>query len=133
MFVFLLYFVERWSHDVFWIIAIAEKFDGFVHLTLHVTEADNLSEAFLLVQHTVGTAERLKQSVVFHVLVNIERIKFFAVKACQEHTHDKTEVKRLHVCLLFLHAQVDVIVICTEVLCSEACTIHIIIVIHDGL
>ncbi len=79
--VFLLYFVKRWTYNVFRVVAVAEKFDGFVHLALHVTEADNLAETLFLVQYTVGTAERLKQSVILHVLVNIECVELLAVKA----------------------------------------------------
>ena len=71
--------------------------------------------------------------MIFHVFVNIESVEFLAVKACKEHTDNQAEVKRLHVSLLFLHAEIDVIVICTEVFCGETRSIHIIIVIHDGL
>lgn len=55
-------------------------------------------------------------SVVFHVLIYIERIKFLAVKTGKEHSDNKAKIKRLHIGSLLFHAQVDVIVICTEVL-----------------
>ena len=71
--------------------------------------------------------------MVLHVFVNIESVELLAVEASKEHTDNQAEVKRLHICLLFLHAKVDVIIICTEVFCSETCSIHIIIIIHNGL
>ena len=55
----LLDIIKWWSYDVFKIVAVTEKFDGLVHLVFQVTEANHLTETFLLVQHTVGTAERL--------------------------------------------------------------------------
>ena len=129
----LLDIIKWWAHNIFQIIAVAEKFDGLVHLAFQVTEANHLTETLLLVQHTVGTAESLQQAMVLHVFVNIESVEFLAVKASKEHTDNQAEVKRLHVCLLFLHAEVDVIVIRTEVFCGKTRSIHIIIVIHDGL
>ena len=71
--------------------------------------------------------------MILHIFVNIESVEFLAVKASKEHTDNQAKVKRLHVCLLFLHAKVDVIIIRTEVLGCETCSIHIVIVIHDGL
>ena len=56
----LLHIIKRRTHYIFKIVAVAEKFDRLVHLAFQVTEAHHLSEAFLLVQHTVGTAERLQ-------------------------------------------------------------------------
>ena len=95
--------IKWWAHNFYWI-AITEKFDGLIHLAFQVTEANHLTETLLLVQHTVGTAERLQQSVILHVFVNIESVEFLAVKASKEHTDNQAEVKRLHVRLLFLHA-----------------------------
>ena len=128
-----LHLIEGLTHDVFQGGAIAEQLDRLVHLAFQVTKANHLTETLLLVKHTVGTAESLQQAMILHVFVNIESVEFLAVKASKEHTDNQAEVKRLHVCLLFLHAKVNVIVICTEVLCSETRSIHIIIVIHDGL
>ena len=51
--------IKRWAHNNFYWVAIAEKFDGLIHLVFQVTEANHLTETLLLVQHTVGTAERL--------------------------------------------------------------------------
>ena len=96
--------IKWWTYDVFKIIAVAEKFDGLVHLAFQVTEANHLAKTLLLVQHTVGTAEGLQQAMVLHVFVNIECVEFLAVKASKEHTDNQAKVKRLHVCLLFLHA-----------------------------
>ena len=56
----LLDIIKWWAHNIFKIIAVAEKFDGLVHLAFQVTEANHLTETLLLVQHTVGTAERLQ-------------------------------------------------------------------------
>ena len=128
----LLDLIKWWTYDIFMIVAVAEKFDGLVHLAFQVTEANHLTETLLLVQHTVGTAERLQQAMVLHVFVNIESVELLAVETCKEHTDNQAEVKRLHVRLLFLHAEVDVIVICTEVFCGETRSIHIIIIIHDA-
>ena len=128
-----LYLFKWWAHNIFYWVAIAEKFDGLIHLTFQVTEANDLTETLLLVQHTVGTTERLQQAMILHVFVNIESVEFLAVEARKEHSDNQAEVKRLHVSLLFLHAEVDVIVICTEVFCSETRSIHIIIVVHYGL
>ena len=71
--------------------------------------------------------------MIFHVLIHIKRVQLFTVKACKEHSHDKTKVKRFHFRFLLFHAQVDVIVICTEVLSRKRCAEHFVIVIHDGL
>ena len=71
--------------------------------------------------------------MILHVLINIERVEFLAVEASKEHSYHKAKVERLHVGLLFLHAEVDVIVIRAEVFGGETRSIHIIIVIHDGL
>ena len=71
--------------------------------------------------------------MILHVLVNIESVELLTIKTSKEHSDNQTEIKRLHVALLFLHAEVDVIVICTEVFCGETRSIHIIIIIHDGL
>ena len=78
--------IKWWSHNIFYWVAIAEKFDRLVHLAFQVTETNNLAEAFLLIQHTVGTTERLQQTMILHVLVNIESVEFLAVKASKEHT-----------------------------------------------
>ena len=71
--------------------------------------------------------------MIVHILIHIECIEFLAVKARQEHADYQTEVKWLHVCFLFLHTKIDVVIICTEVFCSETCTEHIIIIIHNSL
>ena len=51
--------IKWWSHNFFKIIAVAEKFDRLIHLAFQVTETNYLTKTLLLVQHTVGTAERL--------------------------------------------------------------------------
>ena len=71
--------------------------------------------------------------MVFHILVYIKRIEFLAVKTGKEHSDDQTKIKRPHINSLLFHTQVDVIVICTEVLCRKRCPEHFIVVIHDGL
>ena len=131
--IILLYFIKRRANNIFKIVAVAEKLDRSIHFAFQITETDNLTEAFLFIQYTVGSTECLQQAVVVHVLIYVERIEFFAVKTCQEHTNYQTKVERLHVCFLFLHAKIDVIIICTEVFCSETCTKHIIIIIHNSL
>ena len=68
-----------------------------------------------------------------HVLVHIQRIKFLAVKSREEHTNHQTKVKRLHIRFLFLHAEVDVVIIGTEIFSSETGSIHFVVVIHDSL
>ena len=98
-----------------------------------ITEAYDFTESFLLVQHSVGTTERLQQPVIFHVLIHIKRVQLFTVKACKEHSHDKTKVKRFHFRFLLFHAQVDIIIISTEILCGKRCTKVFIIIIHNGL
>ena len=80
------YIIKWWTDNIFYRISIAEKFDRLVHLAFQVTETNNLAEAFLLVQHTVGTTERLQQTMILHVFVNIESVEFLAVKASKEHT-----------------------------------------------
>ena len=78
--------IKWWAHNIFYWISIAEKFDRLIHLALQVAEANHLAKTLLLVQHTVGTAERLQQTMILHVFVNIESVEFLAVKASKEHT-----------------------------------------------
>ena len=54
-----LHLIEGLAHNIFKIIAVAEKFDRLVHLAFQVAEANHLTETLLLIQHTVGTAESL--------------------------------------------------------------------------
>ena len=68
-----------------------------------------------------------------HVLVHIQRIKFLAVKSREEHTNYQTKVKWLHIRFLFLHAEVDVVIIGTEVFGRKTGSIHFVVVIHDSL
>src|SRR5699024_9388118 len=93
----------------------------------------NLAETLFLVQHTVRAAKRLQQSVILQVLIHIKRVELLAVKSGEEHTHYKAEVKRLHIRFLLFHAQVDVIVVGTEVFGSECSAEHFIVVVHNGL
>ena len=51
--------IKWWAHNIFKIIAVAEKFYRLVHLAFQVTEANHLTETLLLIQHTVGAAECL--------------------------------------------------------------------------
>ena len=98
-----------------------------------ITEAYDFTESFLLVQHSVGTTECLQQTVIFHILIHIKCVQFFTVKTSKEHSHDKTKVKRFHICFLLFHAQVDVIIVSTKVLCCKRCAVVFIIIIHNGL
>ena len=131
--VFLFHFLKRRPHYFFGIVGIAEKPDGRIDIAFQITEAYNLAETLFLIQYTVGTAERLQQSVVLQVLVHIERIELLAVEARKEHAHDKAKVKRLHVRFLLFHALIDVIVIGSEILSSICRAEHFVVVIHDGL
>ena len=131
--VFLFDFFKRRSHYFFRIVTVAEQFDSGINIAFQITETHNLSEAFLFIQHTVCPAECLQQAVVFHILVYIKRIEFLAVKTGKEHSDDQTKIKRLHISSLLFHTQVNVIIICTEVLCRKRCPEHFIVVIHDGL
>ena len=71
--------------------------------------------------------------MVFQVLVHIKCIQFLGIEACEEHAHDQKEVEWLHICTLFLHAKVDVVVVGTEVFRCETRPKHGVIIIHDGL
>ena len=59
LFVFLFDFFKRRAHYFFRIVTITEQFDSGIHITLQITETNNLSEAFLFIQHTVCSAESL--------------------------------------------------------------------------
>ena len=131
--VLLLYFFKRRTYYIFRIVGIAKQFYRRINIVFQVTEAYDFTESFLLVQHSVGTTERLQQPVIFHVLIHIKRVQLFTVKACKEHSHDKTKVKRFHFRFLLFHAQVDIIIISTEILCGKRCTKVFIIIIHNGL
>ena len=71
--------------------------------------------------------------MIFHILIYIERIQFFTVETGKEHTHDKTKVKRFHIRFLLFHAQIDVIIVGTEVFCSKGSAEHIVIIVHNCL
>ena len=131
--ILLLYFFKRRTYYIFRIVGIAKQFYRRINIVFQVTEAYDFTESFLLVQHSVGTTERLQQPVIFHVLIHIKRVQLFTVKACKEHSHDKTKVKRFHFRFLLFHAQVDIIIISTEILCGKRCTKVFIIIIHNGL
>ena len=131
--VLLLYFLKRRTYYIFRIIRVAEQFNSRINIVFQISETNYFTKTFLLVQYSIGSAERLQQTMIFHVLVHIERIQLFTVKACKEHTHNKTKIKRFHIRLLLFHAQIDVIIVSTEVLCGKKCAEIFIIIVHDGL
>ena len=102
--VLLLYFFKRRTYYIFRIVGIAEQFYRRINIVFQVTEAYDLTESFLLVQHSVGTTECLQQTVIFHILIHIKCIQLFTVETCKEHSHDKTKVKRFHIRFLLFHA-----------------------------
>ena len=132
-FIFLFYILKRWTYYIFRIIRVAEQFNRRINIIFQVTEANDFTETFLLVQYSVGTTECLQQTVIFHILIYIERIQFFTVETGKEHTHDKTKVKRFHIRFLLFHAQIDVIIVGTEVFCSKGSAEHIVIIVHNCL
>ena len=71
--------------------------------------------------------------MIFHILIHIECIQFFTVETSKEHPHDKTKVKRFHIRFLLFHAQIDVIIVGTEIFCSKGSAEHIVIIVHNGL
>ena len=56
---FFSYILIRRADNIFVWLIIAEEFDGSIHIALEITEADDFSEAFFLVEDAVGTAECL--------------------------------------------------------------------------
>ena len=131
--ILLLYFFKRRAYYIFRIIRVAEQFNRRINIVFQISETNYFTKTFLLVQHSVGSTERLQQTMIFHILVHIERIQLFTVKACKEHTHNKTKIKRFHIRLLLFHAQIDVIIVSTEVLRGKRCAEVFIIIVHDGL
>ena len=71
--------------------------------------------------------------MIFQVLIHIQRVEFLGIKACEEHSDNKKKVEGLHVGTLLLHAQVDVIIIGTEVVGREIGMEHAVVVVHDSL
>ena len=71
--------------------------------------------------------------MILQILIDIEGIQFLGIKACQEHSHYKQQVEWFHFGLFLLHAQVDVIIVSAEVVCSESRSEHLVVIIHDGL
>ena len=132
-FIFLFYILKRWTYYIFRIIRVAEQFNRRINIIFQVTEANDFTETFLLVQYSVGTTECLQQTVIFHILIHIKCVQFFTVKTSKEHSHDKTKVKRFHIRFLLFHAQIDVIIVGTEVFCSKSSAEHIVIIVHNCL
>ena len=56
---FLLHFFKRFTDNELIRLIVTEQFNSSIHIILQVTETYHLAEAFLLVQHTVGTAKCL--------------------------------------------------------------------------
>jgi len=131
--VLMLNFFKRRTYYIFRIVGIAKQFYRRINIVFQITEAYDFTESFLLVQHSVGTTECLQQTVIFHILIHIKCVQFFTVKTSKEHSHDKTKVKRFHIRFLLFHAQVDVIIVSTKVLCCKRCAVVFIIIIHNGL
>ena len=133
---FLLHILEwRTQHEAqrFGSIGVGEQFDSLIYIVFQIAEADHLAKPLLLVEHSVGTAEGLQESVIFQVLIHIERVELLGIKACEEHSDNKKKVERLHIGTLLLHAQVDVVIIGTEVVGREVGVEHAVVVVHDSL
>ena len=133
---FLLHILEwctQHKTQCFGSIGIAKQFDSFIHIVFQIAEAYHLAKPLLLVEHSVGTAECLQESVIFQVLIHIECVEFLGIKACEEHSDNKEKVERFHVGTLLLHAQVDVIIIGAEVVGREVGVEHAVVVVHDSL
>ena len=71
--------------------------------------------------------------MIFQILIHIQGVKLLRIKTGQEHSNYKKKIQRLHILLTLLHSFIDVIIICTEIISTEGCAEHIIVVINDQL
>jgi len=69
--------------------------------------------------------------VIFHVFIHIKCIQFLGIKSSKEHSHHKTEIKRLHWRIFLFHTPIDIIIICAEIFCWKSSSIHFIIIFDD--
>ena len=98
-----------------------EESDGRIHRLLLLAEVEDVAVRLGVVEHAVGSRERLNQSVVFEILVHVEGVEVFGIKAGEQHVHHDDDVDLLRVgqvgigVLLILDALLDVLIVEIEV------------------
>ena len=69
-----------------------EEGDGGVDGVLLLAEVEDVAVGLGGVEHAVGAGEGLDQAVVLEVLVHVERVQVFGIKAGEQHVHDDGDV-----------------------------------------
>ena len=72
-----------------------EKGDGGIDGVLLLAEVEDIAVGLGAVEHAVGAGEGLNQPVVLEVLVHIERVQVFGIKAGEQHVHHDDDVDLL--------------------------------------
>src|ERR1700679_1407177 len=63
-----------------------------LHSALFTAKSEDVAVGLGVVQHAVGAAEGLDEAMVLQFLVDVERIKVFAVETGQQHVDDYGDV-----------------------------------------
>src|SRR5690606_17527411 len=103
----------------------------FVCFVLQVAETDYIALCFVLVMRTVGTAEGLYKPVVLQVLIYIQGIDIFAVKASEEHVSYQQYIQFLILC--FFRYIIVVVIKALYISGTVCCAIHFVKVLDIGI
>ena len=76
--------------------------------------------------------------MILQILIHIQRIQIFGIKACQQHIHYNRNVNLVLMCivligvLLALDAFLHILIVSIKLSCRMVCTILFVIIINDG-
>ena len=90
-------------------ISVAEKTEAPIGGFYEIAETNDVATILIGIQNTVGSAERLQQSMHSQVLVNPKCIETFCVKTRQKHSYHNEQIY-----ILVLSAQGKVLVVVLE-------------------
>ena len=124
--------LERTHDDLSSGFVIGEQGECLVDTLLHLPEADDVPVVLDAIQDTVGTGERLDQTVVLELTVHPEGVEGLGIETGEEHVHDDQDVQ-----LAVLHLVRDVLVVVLEPLAAqrEVCGLpeEVVVILHRPL
>ena len=72
-----------------------KKRNCFVNIVVLLTKIEYMTVWLARVEYTVGTRERLDQTVVPEVFINVERVEVNRVEACEKHVNHYGDINLL--------------------------------------